>query len=184
MYFKQRLIIFTIALIVGGPFLAIKGARDIAQTYAAQDWPTAPGVIVDAGVWEETHKNRYGMTSISYDTRIEYAYEVDQELHHNNRVTFGTLDKNSLSKAESLYQRYTPGTAVQVAYNPADPNESVLETKITGYSKGLIVGGIAALIVGLLLGKWQLNRSTPEDANDEPIETDHLPSAGASSRPI
>ena len=139
---------------------------------ASADWPATQAVVLSAKVEEQRGHvpgRRLGNSPgreelVSHEPMIEYEYEVAGKTYRSNRWSYGGQSKTSEESASALVARHKPGTKVVVRYNPADPEEAVLET-----------GGAAWLmsipaIVFIGAGGWLLRgrRRQPErDAEQE-----------------
>jgi len=52
--------------------------------------------------------------------QVAYWYSVDGQLRHGDQITFGSADQSSVEKAKKVL-------TLKVFYNPAKPEEAVLE---------------------------------------------------------
>jgi hypothetical protein len=102
-----------------------------AARRAAQAWPSASGVVLSAQVetrsaWDSTS----GADSTSFHPAITYEYEVNGQRYRGDRLrasdsfySMGMLP----GSAQAVVNRYPVGAPVTVYYNPANPQEAVLE---------------------------------------------------------
>jgi hypothetical protein len=115
---------------VVGLALLVAGLRDAWRAARSKRWPTAPGTIVSA---EELQHRREmpaeagGGTRIHYEARVHYEYTVGHVHMGSTVVRLGPTETSNEARAQATLARYLPGQSVQVAYNPRDPTESVLE---------------------------------------------------------
>src|SRR5258705_6808470 len=103
---------------------------------ASQAWPSAPGRVVGAGV-EESGGSEGGTV---YRALVTYSYQVGGQEFQNNRRVFGdTVSSSNRGAAERTAARFVAGSSVPVYYNPANPQDAVLER----------TSGVAGLMFGL-----------------------------------
>ena len=124
--------------------LAHRKAR--AQVAAAAHWRDAPGRIVTTDV-ERRDAGASTQRYFYYVPLVRYTYVVSGQERHGARLRFGMVTARSRGGAEKLLAPYAPGTAVQVRYDPDNPDESVLEAKA---SANLLVAWIACFCVVLV----------------------------------
>jgi hypothetical protein len=96
---------------------------DLDRCRRAVAWPTVQGVVVWSQVEEVSNEG------ISYFPRIVYTYEVQGSQYRGRALNpaaeaAGGGDKNW---AQQIVNRYPLKSAVKVYYNPADPNDAILE---------------------------------------------------------
>jgi len=152
-----------IALCLGGVFfilgagLAIFGFVQRKKAKATETWPTASGSIVSSRLDQRTHTDIgewHTSTSTSYTPIVEYTYEIAGRTYQGNRVFPGTSMSYDHGTAQGIVNRYQPGAAVTVHYDPADPTQAVLETKSKGGNLFLILGAVFAVLgmIGCCIG--------------------------------
>jgi hypothetical protein len=152
-----------IALCLGGVFfllgigLVIFGFVQHKKAKTSESWPTAGGSIVSARLDQSTHtedEDGHTYTSTSYRPVIEYTYEIGGKIYQGNRVFPGASMSYDHGTAQGIVNRYQPGAAVTVHYDPADPTQAVLETKSKGGNLFLILGAVFAVlgIIGCCIG--------------------------------
>lgn len=61
---------------------------------------------------------------------IEYSFTVGGRIYWSQRVAFGQSTAMTASQARELLDRHSPGEPVAVYYDPADPNQAVLEMRL------------------------------------------------------
>jgi hypothetical protein len=159
----SSLITLLFPLCLGGIFAAVGiglivfGLRDRKKAKATETWPTANGTILSARLDQQTRTERNQgrtYTRTSYTPIIEYTYTVGGQTHQGSRIFPGTSMSYDHGTAQNIVNRYQPGAAVTVHYDPGDPTQAVLETKAKGGNLFLILGGVFALlgIVGCCIG--------------------------------
>jgi hypothetical protein len=149
---------FLIPLCLAGVFgiigvgLLVFGLVQRRKAKLTETWPTASGAIVSARLDQsmQTHRrDGHTYTSTSYNPVIEYTYQIGGKAYQGNRVFAGATMSYDLGTAQGIVNRYQPGMAVTVHYDPADPTQAVLETTSKGGNLFFILGAVFA-ILGML----------------------------------
>jgi hypothetical protein len=135
----QDLIILALAgvtlLAVAALFIGI-GWFSRQKVKASQAWPSAPGRVLASGV-EVSSGSEGGNV---YRAQVTYSYQAGGRDFQNNRRVFGdSVSSNDRGAAERTAARFVAGSSVPVFYNPANPQDAVLERK----------SGVAGLMFGL-----------------------------------
>jgi hypothetical protein len=132
-----------------GIFLIYRSLQSRKQAEASQAWPGTQGVVSEARVTSSSHTDSDGETSYSYSPHVEYTYQVGGQEYLGQNITFGFKQGyGSPAKAEAITARYPAGGAVTVYYDPANPQQAVLERKAGGFGATLAIG-IIFLVIGL-----------------------------------
>jgi len=149
---------YVIPLFLGGVFavigiaLLVFGQRERQKAKATEKWPTVNGNIVSARIDQQTRTERSQgrtYTRTTYTPVVEYAYEAGGKPFQGNRIFPGSNMSYDLNTAQGILNRYQPGQATTVHYDPADPAQAVLETKTKGSVVFMIIGGVC-LVLGLV----------------------------------
>ena len=61
---------------------------------------------------------------------VEYSYRVGTRDYHGARIAFGPAVSGPRALADATVARYPTGTSVTVHYDPSNPSQSTLETRI------------------------------------------------------
>ena len=152
-----------IALCLGGAFfllgagLAVFGFVQRKKAKTTETWPAAGGSIVSSRLDQNTRTERrdgHSYTSTSYTPIVEYTYEVGGKTYQGNKVFPGASMSYDHGTAQGIVNRYQPGAAVTVHYDPTDPTQAVLETKSKGGNLFLILGAVFAVLgmIGCCIG--------------------------------
>jgi hypothetical protein len=150
-------------LCLGGIFAAVGigliifGLRERKKAQVTETWPTASGTILSARLDQQTRTERRegrSYTSTSYTPIVEYTYVIGGQTYQGSRVFPGASMSYDHGTAQGIVNRYQPGAAVTVHYDPGDPAQAVLETKAKGGNLFLILGGVFAALglVGCCIG--------------------------------
>lgn len=128
--------------------------RAVGKAKAAESWPTVPGRVVSCRVDVEESSDNDGNTSTWYNPVVTYGYTVGDRELQGTRLRFGNYRSASHKKAEAALAPYAPGTAPTVRYNPAKPEECVLETTRPGPVYLLMAAvGLIFVVVGVLIAR-------------------------------
>jgi hypothetical protein len=128
--------------LIGGILCGLGHTRARGRARAAERWLIAPGTVVEAGaVLGGTSRNGY------YTPAIRYDYEANGRKRQGARIRFGLVSARSRRGAEAMLAPYPVGAAIQVRYNPDNPDDSVLEP--AGVGRNLLVGAIACGLIFL-----------------------------------
>ncbi|MEO7548903.1 MAG: DUF3592 domain-containing protein [Ramlibacter sp.] len=119
-----------LAVLTGGMgltalLMAIAGYRRFTE---AQSWPRAIGKVIVSKVGR--HEDSTGGTRGRRLHRpvIEFAYRVNGKDYRSGQHQLGTTTGGSESWARSINAKYPVGAAVEVRYNPANPDDAALES--------------------------------------------------------
>jgi hypothetical protein len=127
-------------------------SRAVGKARAAESWPTAPGRVVAARVDVEESSDNDGNSTTWYNPVVTYGYSVGDRELQGTRLRFGNYRSASRKKAEAALAPYAVGSAPLVRYNPARPDECVLETKKPGPAYLLMAAvGLIFVVVGILI---------------------------------
>lgn len=128
------------------------GWRSRQRAAASRRWPQAPGQITRTGVRESVSHESDGRSVTRYAPVVEYAYRVDQQTYHGQRVAFGAeAAYPSAAKAADALGGYPVGKPVPVFYDPRHPANAVLERRAGGVVAAM-AAGLFCLSLGACLG--------------------------------
>lgn len=123
------LLVWTLPVVV---FDGVLGWTLARQTWALT-FPRADGVVTHSGVRAE----RDDEGDLSYRLDIAYDYEVAGRRHTGTRYSYGEMGTNT-SAWKRVSAKYPVGARVRVAYDPADPDESLLKPGLTGFHVAMV----------------------------------------------
>jgi len=113
-------------------------------------WETAPGRVVSVRVIEagEATAPRGGFDRL-WTAEVTYSFSVDGVEHDGRQTRFRRIDAGDFDHAERVAASMSPGTPVEVAYDPSDPSRSVLA--IDPPDRTTIGLGLVAIAIGAFL---------------------------------
>lgn len=144
-------LVFTITCLV----MLVSDSTKIANCMASEKWPQASANIVSTFVKTESAKQK-DRDVLYYSPAISYQYEVAGRKFNGDTVQFDPPRSQNQHEIYALINSIPVGTEIQVHYNPANPETSVI---IPGFSEGqmfhygilacIILGGTAFLAVDI-----------------------------------
>lgn len=158
-----------IVLITVAPFalvaliMVIAVLRGGAKVRASRNWDTTTGRVLYSGVASRRSSTSEGGTNTYYYPQVAYEYEVRGQRYQSQRIAFGNIGYGSPRKAEELASRYVMGGPVQVFYDPANPDQAVLERR-SGSNRALVLG--VTLIVVILIASLAFTTGLMGSAGD------------------
>lgn len=142
------LMLLPILFIGAGGVMGFFGVRQFMRAQASEAWPTVTGVITIAELGKQMGNERDESTTYSAD--ISYDYLVNDRSYVNGAVSFDGVTSSDPATARRILKRYPVGKQVTVYYNPAAPQEAVLEPGLRSGSWFLPLFGV--LFVGIGIG--------------------------------
>jgi hypothetical protein len=139
------------------------GVRDIIHAHESVRWPTVEGRV---GHSEVVNGNRSTYASVTY------YYQVSGAAYYNDCVRFGGAPGGALM-AGIVVGRYPVGLSVRVHYNPASPDESVLEPGVRFFNE------LTLPIVGLVLFLFGCRRLAESQRQARLARTEVCPPSAA-----
>jgi hypothetical protein len=112
---------------------------------ASQRWRQVDGTIVRCGVELDP-----GPDSNGYMALVSYEYAVNGVAYTGSRVGFSEQFYVRRKNAEAVAARYPVGSRLPVYFDPAKPDDAVLERSYPD-SIFLCVGGIVMLLLAVLV---------------------------------
>jgi hypothetical protein len=135
--------LFGVGSIAYGVIVLLKGRHSLR-------WPSVQGQMIVSQVrlveWED---------GAAIWPEIEYEYGVSHRTFTGKGIAFGhTANLILPGEAERIVGRYPAGEPVTVHYNPACPQEAVLEQGTGCGAYVALVIGILFIIAGMWVGAW------------------------------
>ncbi len=115
---------------------------DLASALSAARWPTVAGTVITSRVEQRRELAPGGgnRTTMVWSPLVEYVYRVGERDYHGARIGFGPAVSGGRTLAESIIARYPASTTVTVHYDPANPSQATLETRVAfGWTALVIV---------------------------------------------
>ena len=122
------LLVIAVVVAIAGAFYAIWYFNK-KKNEAAASWPETPGKITVSYVYKEHNKDDDGVKSVRYEPYIHFDYTVDGKTYQGSRVAYRNLNFAIEMTAKKICDAYPVGRDVTVYYDPAHPNDSILERK-------------------------------------------------------
>jgi len=133
-----------------GVLLIVLNIRSKKKSEASQGWPATSARIIKSEVRKKRGmEDEDGSANYLYVPYTEYEYEVGGVIYTSKKFSFGSHPSFSQqAKAHTYLAQYPLEASVNVYYDPANPQEAVLE-RIARSSKLGMIMGIVMLVVGL-----------------------------------
>jgi hypothetical protein len=138
--------LFGIFLAIGAIPLAIKSMRRIRRYRQALDWPKVPATITEASIREDTDSD-----GTSYHPEFTYRYAVAGCEYHSTVHTEGLPFPRTEEAARQMVKKFAVGSTAQVAVNPDNPADAMLDTGVPKVWYGLRSASVVALVVGVAI---------------------------------
>ena len=124
-----------------GLFTSLILISNLASARAAARWPTAAGTVISsrAESRRELVPRGQGRTVVMWSPLVEYSYRVGTRDYHGARVAFGPDVSGPRELADATVARYPAGTPVTVHYDPSNPSQATLETRIAFAWPSLVI---------------------------------------------
>ena len=140
---KGRLVGF-VGLAALSIWISVNLLTNLYFSVVSQHWPRATARIVSSGV--------YGSGSgvgTSWAPAVDYSYEVGGTSHHSSNIQYLMRTFYDVDSATEVQTAYPVGRVVSVAYDPGNPNRSVLEP---GVPRGMWPRAVIPLFFCVLCG--------------------------------
>ncbi len=131
----------------------LAGCISLWRAHQSLGWPEAAGEIVYGVMDVHPSLNRYEedggvkvtAQTASYAAAVVYRYAVGSRMYHSNVRRFGQLAGAGADWAADITARYPKGARLPVRYNPAQPDEAVMEPGWN--SEGVWLPGASAMVL-------------------------------------
>ncbi|NLF50087.1 MAG: DUF3592 domain-containing protein [Leptolinea sp.] len=137
-----------LAILSGGlgcAFLVLSWQRKRKETITSQ-WLPTQGIILSSELKEYRASGTTSNGESTFAPLVRYQYTCNGRTYGGIRITFSSVNY-SRGKAEQISNRYSPGDAITVYYDPLHPEEAVLE-KETNITNSLRMTGLVLLTLG------------------------------------
>jgi hypothetical protein len=134
-----------IVLLAVGTAVVAWSVWELVQAISSSRWLQTEGVILVS----DLQRTRDAEGGYSYRPEISYRYQVGGSEFVASRYKFGAGMSLSWSgPAARATQKFPIGSRVTVFYDPADPQEAVLESGVTSLVWLSLAGGAIFLALG------------------------------------
>jgi hypothetical protein len=118
----------------------------LREVWHARHWLTASGRVISSKV-ESRRRTGVGDTAATLGNfaAVSYEYKVGGRHYTGKRISIG--EQAADVGVEIVLDRYPKGAAVDVFYNPANPQQAVLERDLPP-NFGKTIGGLLAFVLG------------------------------------
>ena len=141
--FLDPVSIISIAAVIFGIGLACYALRQVRASMQSRYWPHVQGTILEAKLIT-TGSSEGGPL---YWPSVHYRYRIDDRLFHSNRISFDSPCRRHRGYAQRMVSQYAEDDAVQVYYDPRNPQAAVLTP---GFSKGNFYTAILAFVIVII----------------------------------
>ncbi len=117
--------LFLLVFVGLGMWAVIQGSVKAVEGLNSYSWSTASGRVILSRIEEMQTSQKIRIARLYL--RIDYLYKVGDSVYEGHRINTGWQFFGSENKVKALAERYASGKAVQVKYDPANPQRSVLE---------------------------------------------------------
>ena len=129
----------------GGLFFYMFFIRPVMGVLDARDWHATPCTIISSDVG--VHDDDDGVT---YSVDITYRYEVSGRSFTSSRYSFATGSSSGRAGKQKIVDAHRPGSQALCYVDPSDPQQAVLNRKMTG---GIwLAGGLSAIFPAIGIG--------------------------------
>ena len=127
--------------VAAGLVASLSLLTNLAEVRAAARWPTANGTVITsrAESRRELVPGGQNQTTVVWSPLVEYTYQVAGREYHGARIAFGPLVSGGRELAESTIAPYPVGATVTVHYDPANPSQATLRTRVAFAWPALVI---------------------------------------------
>lgn len=118
------LVLVVLALILGFGGVIFYNQK---KKQAAASWVQTQGTVISSTIATERDRDSDGHVTTYYNPEVNYAYTVGGVEHRGHRIKFGFTRTQFSAQAAKTTEKYPQGAAVTVYYDPAKPQDSVLD---------------------------------------------------------
>jgi len=138
--------VYSLVAFVLGAVLLWQGWRRQQKVNASMSWPYVSGRVTASSVRQVVERgDAQTRDTTNYVPVVQYEYQVGDKTYQGNRFAFKEPSFSSQRKAFKLVAGFAAGSPVSVFYDPANPQDAVLERKAHGNTFLFVVGGILVL---------------------------------------
>ena len=129
-----------------GALLLWQGWSKQQKAKASMGWPYVPGRVMASSVRKVTDRIDANTRDVTnYYPLVQYEYQVGAQVYQGNRFAFQESGYSSQKKAFKVVEAFPAGNPVWVFFDPANPQNAVLERKAHGSNFYMVVGAILVI---------------------------------------
>ena len=131
--------------------------------YAQQSshWQTTQGKVLHSGVDAQTDTDEEGTRRTTYRARVIYQYELAGQHYQSDHISFNEgVRTNNFHSQELIAARYPQEKGIAVYYNPRDPQETVLERRVSAFFTTILFA-LVFLLLGIFVLVSSLSSNPP-----------------------
>jgi hypothetical protein len=147
---RQAILVLVVSLLAigGGAWLLLASM----ENFLSAGWPRTEGVVESMQVMEKKGTK----SGTQYLANVRYKFTLNGVLYQGDRFNTRGDYLASEQVATAVSKQYQQGGKCSVAYNPSNPERSILDTTLTYHTWGragigavLGVGGLVLLVLGI-----------------------------------
>jgi len=130
--------------------VAVRVADTTLMQAVSADWPRASGYVRSSEVVPSD------ANPFIHELDLEYTYAIGTQWFVSDRLTFfgRGLSQLLIGSAQDMYDAYPEGSAIEIAYDPSNPERAVLRSGVTPLEfagAGLLILGIGGVALGMFV---------------------------------
>ena len=142
-----------------GLFMLYRLVKNVQKAKQSKNWMTTPGKVLFSDVDVQYSTNADDEPVKMYQAKVVYEYDVFGMHYEKDRIAFNTgMRSSNYRKHAAVAAAYPAGNSVTVFYNPDDPDDAVLETKVQSPTSSIIIA-LVMIAIGLVIIITTLNGS-------------------------
>jgi len=127
-------------------WIEIPAVRILVLQHRAESFPSVEGYVVFGNV-AITHGSKGG---VHYHPTFSYGYQVDGQHYRGRRYRYDAYPSfSTFASAEQVVKAHPVGSEIKVYYNPADPGDAVLSSRLEGFDLGILLISSPMWLIGL-----------------------------------
>lgn len=152
--FEKRLFkVTTIWLLIFIPIVMSLADYNYYYAYKSQSWPSTDGKIISSLV-----KLEEGTRDRSYTLKIRYSYEIENKTYESEQISFTLLNFRTKEEAAEKMKIFTQKSPLDVKYNPANPQQTVLQSGLGREDWVFLIGFFCFFLFVAYLQYYRLYR--------------------------
>jgi hypothetical protein len=140
-------IVIPIVQVCVGIYLIYLGRKRLEKSKNSKTWFSTIGNVISSNLEEHSGSNG----SRTYGVDIKFKYQVNGKEYNSNKFNFAYLMTNNKQKHLDIVTRHQPNTKIKIFYDPANPEDAVIEQGSAPGAKLFIVIGCAFMLGGTFL---------------------------------